>query len=329
MSDYENEKNQRARDDGSYSFDETGTCSDISSSDSVTPYRKSFNLKEYEKREETEYAEFVQNYEQDLCDRYIETMSMRRKKMALRNISVLDTLYPKNFIQRQNPLCTTQEVKEERQLPFTWKSIEPTVVNVVADLDVKATNAQAVAVNVNETNGTETNDTKMNGTETNCDKKSRKKSRENTQKKAGEVVEKDVSDEEMMKAMTRHSAQSPRSSPRQVVVEKRNHERIGNEIGQERIRIFTKPSTPSQSNQQHVQSPSTSSPKSSPISNKSRMCNFKNCHRPGCGYAHSMAEFTPVPCKFQDCKRSNCRFYHSTKETKQEYLVRFRSALNA
>lgn len=307
---------------------DTGMSSD--SSETTTDY-KPFNLREYEENESREYSEFRESYRQEKLERYIETLERRRIKMIQNNISVLETLVPKNHVKKkQMDTCDESTEKQKTDIPFSWNNIQPAVVIESASLEPII---EEIPI-----------------PETVIDKRKKR-----VPIPVSPVPEetKDVSDEEMLKAMTKRGSRSPhknQDSPRNNRIQPNN---------QSRIRIFStapngapntatgveaKKSSPPGSRPTEASHPNKSSPNprhnahpnthSSPPSesrvsypSKSRMCNFKNCRRPGCGYAHTMDEFDPVHCRFNDCRRANCRFFHSGKESKEEFLVRFRNSI--
>ena len=292
--------------------DSCGVDTGMSSDDSESSY-KPFNLREYEKNEKNEYTEYVQGYEQERCDRYLETIERRRKKMAIRHLTVLESLFPRVFLPTKTPLQKAEEEKAEPTTAFSWNNIQP-----IAPLAVDALEPVVITEHIEE------------------QPKQHVEKRKKKEKKEESDDAKDVSDEEMMKAMKKRigsrSPQSGRKSQQQSPHQQPSHQTPLQPNNQSRIRVFsvvpksTTTNTPPSSHQTGRSPVTQTHP---PVSNKTRMCNFRNCKRPGCGYAHSMTEFDPVHCKFNDCKRANCRFFHSGKETKEEYLVRFRSSLQS
>ena len=288
-----------------------------SDSDDSGPDYSAFDIREYDAREKLEYREYVCTYEQDRCNRYLETIARRRKKMILKNIAVFDSLSitkPINTLASQGAEDEPKKVDESNA--FSWKSIAP--------ISCAPVTLEAVVPEENTT------------TKSSNGKADKKHKKDRVKAVVVEETEKDISDEEMMKVLTkRNGTRSPPSNSRTPSNHQSPHSRSNVKENPHRIRVFSTAPTnsPTTPVQKSVQTPAPTSaqttPSQQPVSNKSRMCNFKNCRRPGCGYAHTMAEFAPVACKFHECKRANCRFFHSGKETKEAYLVRFRNALSS
>ena len=127
-----------------------------------------------------------------------------------------------------------------------------------------------------------------------------------------------VTDEEMMKTMSRHRSPSDKKSPR------------SNEVTPRPV-YSTLNSTPI-SAPISGQIAQTTPPRAIPNNgNKARACNFwDKCRRSStsCGYAHTLEEFQPVECKFATCRKQDCRFFHPAKESKGAFLERFRNAVS-
>lgn len=290
------------------------------SSDNDVDYDNVFNLREYEKNEQAEYGEYRRTYAYALRDRYLETIDRRRQKMILHNLSVLDGLSGtmKTTTLRQQP--EQQQQPKPDTTPFSWKAIAPPVV-------VEPTSVELGDV-------TEKNMQQQPAAAT---KKPRRKNVENT-----------VSDEEMATTLARHSkspgrhtSKSPGDRRVDANPQKRSDDRRPDTMHRQRVDTSKSPDgnrdrrpdidrRPDGNRDRRPdtdrRSDAPTKPEATFNNAKTRMCNFAGkCRRSNCTYAHTLDEFSPVECRFHTCRKPDCRFFHPKKESKSDFLERFRS----
>ena len=274
--------------------------SDVSCNSSDTSER--FNLRKYEKDEENAMYNFRMTYQQELCDRYLHTIHLRKMKAIQRNLLVLEHMNAAPAKEEKKEVDENRDVKTTPPPKIVWKPLSvnhtlmvvvPQVDSVVEEVCTQSSNHRFISRNqtVASSGVQQTRKSLL---------RDRFMSKQQPAKHitvAKEKCEKDVSDEEMVRAFTNSAKSSPATS---------------------------KPPS-ARATQPPVQPASKSDMENQPVAHvRTRMCRFgRNCHRSKCTFAHTLAEFTPMVCRFRECKNGNsCRYFHQSKETKEQFLRR-------
>lgn len=278
-----------------FSDNEYETGSDTSESDYVA-----FNLKKYEKLEDEMMNEFRSTYGQILCDRYIRTIELRRKKLITGNLKVLQNMHAIQPVSSRTSTPSTP-TPDTRQEPKMWdlslltvKQVHHELVHGEQSLPPQAT-ALPRPTNYVHQSGSMLRSwlLKDNNQPKSVPEKNVLQPKSVPEKdvlKPKSVPEKDVSDEEMVRVLSKHSPKRP----------------------------------PVKTSPEKEQAPHVVMPTPQP-NQKTRMCKFaSNCRRSNCMFAHTLNEFSPLICRFKDgCKfGKTCRYFHPGSETKEFYISR-------
>jgi hypothetical protein len=254
-------------------------------------YDSAADFRSFERSETKNFRQFVSNYPSIVDERYLFMTTNRRCKLISRNNSVINDAI-RDMIPEvvENTEVTPDQVPCSRRTWSAIKEVPPTTSAVALEEPV------AEPVTTTSSYSRDVGHTKRKsllrqhlGTPTNMGKQQ-------------DVS--DVTDEEMVKAM------SKRTSP-----SKNSHTPSKTRTPPSKTRADTAPSVgtpPHQQRQSNV---------------RSRMCfRGESCNRKAtCTFAHTLDEFTPVECRFSRCRRfaeNTCNFFHKACETKVEFLER-------
>jgi hypothetical protein len=314
-----------------------------------------FNTQKYEKNQETEFHSWHKIQAVELCNRYIDTIEKRRKKLIKRNIENMMynlAVYSKPKIQ-SNPTSDDQHVDEpsKKSWDMSWKSrpvisvVTPPTTTVSQDSDIS--NEELVSF------GRKTSPGKTSG------KKPQAKHQRLLKPSHQQPIQKQPINPPIQKqpkfiTPTNSHTNPPVNPPiqkqptkptpvnppiqkqpawtqpaTQPAIQPATHSTVVSQPAKTQAVSQTKsqPSAKIPVQQAEKQSESVQSVKNL----RSRMCKFtdKCRRRDTCTFAHSIDEFTPIQCKFAACRSfDNCRFFHPSIETKQSYIKRSANLLS-
>jgi hypothetical protein len=261
-------------------------------------YDSAADFRSFERTETKSFRHFVSNYPSIVDERYLFMTTNRRRKLISRNNSVVNDAI-RDMIPEvvENTEVTPDQVPCSRRTWSVVKEVQPppTVPEVTpSESTATATPASYSRDTVHTKRksllrqhlGTPAHDTNAS--------------------RPQDVS--DVTDEEMVKAMTKRTSPSKNSHM-----------------------TPSKTRTPPNKTRNEA-APSVGTPPQRQSNVRSRMCfRGETCNRKAtCTFAHTLEEFAPVECRFAKCRRftesNTCSFFHKNAETKLQFLERTENA---
>ena len=290
-----------------------------------------FNFKEFERNENEKYNSFISEYENERINRYIFTINSRRKKLIARNMQAVsyaieDLTLPISYSTEEE--TTKKTIVDEPKVHKQWGVIKAPVVTEPVAFHPPTTETQQPKYVKHHRNTNPQPQKRQSMLRNHLQNTQQHQPENNVQKTlpnqaVQETHESDVTDEEMIAAMSKKRSPRSKETPHQTASpgkpqSQHSHQHASPAKPQSQLHVHK--TTRNEHTPSVVQRPQYSNL-------KTRLCyRMETCNRKDtCTFAHNLDEYSPIECKFQNCRKDGCTFFHKSKETKQQYIKRVNS----